>query len=326
MCYTKEVEGGMSMSHSYRNSEISDYQRCRKKWNWRWNEGYTPKKQNSKLFFGNLMHKYLETLYKTGWTTDATNEEESVDQDPVACEEIWNMFYHVSNGYEDKWWENDKEWEIIATEFEFEVPLDDKITYTGTIDLIFQHKGKIWFMDHKTTSSLDIYDNNSRMDRQISRYWWALKKLGYDVGGFIYNIILKDYPVAPKVLKNGKLSTAKNQNTTLELYEGAIEELGQFKEAYMDFLEYLENYPREYFRRVSVTRSDAELANAMFEFYQAALEATEIKEQENSPRIYRNITKDCSWDCPFMDACKADMDGSNIEFLMNMAFNKEEVK
>jgi hypothetical protein len=181
-------------------------------------------------------------------------------------------------------------------------------------------------MDHKTTSSLDIYENNARMDRQLSRYWWALKRLGYDVGGFIYNIILKDYPVKPKVLKKGDLSTAKNQNTTYALYMEAIEELGQQPEQYMDFLEYLENYPREYFRRVDVKRTDKELANAMFEFYYQAKEANAIKQGDNRDFIYRNITKDCSWDCPFMDACKADMDGSNIEFLMNMAFNKEEVK
>lgn len=322
------------MARSYRNSEVNDFLRCRKKWDWRWNQGYTPKKQNDKLFFGNLMHKWLETLYKTGWTSDATNaaikfyDETSIDQDPVACGEIWDMFCEVSSGYEDRWWENDKEWEIIATEFEFEVPLDDEITYTGTIDLIFRHlpSGKVWFMDHKTTSSLDIYDNNSRMDRQISRYWWALKKLGYDVGGFIYNIILKDYPRPPRVLKKGNLSVDKNQNTTLDLYIQAIHDNGLDINDYTEHLNWMKAHPREYFRRVNVKRTDAELANAMFEFYYQAKEANGLKQSGEREFIYRNITKDCSWDCPFMDACKADMDGSNIEFLMNMAFNKEEVK
>lgn len=320
------------MARSYRNSEVNDFLRCRKKWDWRWNQGYTPKKQNDKLFFGNLMHKFLETLYKTGWYSDAVNasikfyNETSVGQDPVASQEIWDMFCEVSSGYVDKWWENDKEWEIIATEFEFEVPLDDEITYTGTIDLMFEYKGKVWFMDHKTTSSLDIYDNNSRMDRQISRYWWALKRLGYDVGGFIYNIILKDYPVPPKLLKSGKLSTAKTQNTTLELFHEAIAYNGLNVLDYNDYINYLTEQPREYFRRVDVKRTDAELANAMFEFYYQAKEANGLKQSGEREFIYRNITKDCSWDCPFMDACKADMDGSNIDFLMNMAFNKEEVK
>lgn len=314
----------------YRGSEIQDFLRCRKKWDWRWNQGYTPKRQNDKLFFGNLFHKYLETLYRTGWQDDAIDaaikfyHETSVGQDPVECDRIWDMYCQVSEGYMKKWWENDKEWKVIATEFEFEVPLDDEITYTGTIDLMFEYKGKVWFMDHKTTSSLDIYENNSRMDRQISRYWWALKKLGYDVGGFVYNIILKDFPTEPNVLKKGNLSTAKNQNTTYELYMKKIEELELNPLDYAEFLSYLQAHPREYFRRVNVKRTDAELANSMFEFYNAALEATALKRSKEKNFIYRNITKDCSWDCPFMDACKADMDGSNIEFLMNMAFNKEE--
>lgn len=320
---------------SYRNSEVNDFLRCRKKWDWRWNQGYTSKKQNNKLFFGNLFHKWAEVLYKTGdpGVAQKAMEELFHETDTSGMEQgeidgIMAMIYAVTAYYLDKWWDNDAEWEIIATEFHFTVPLDEEIEYEGTIDLIFRHKktGKVWFMDHKTTSSLDIYENNSRMDRQISRYWWALKKLGYDVGGFIYNIVLKDYPVMPKVLKNGKLSTAKNQNTTLELYMKAIEELGQLPEQYMDFLEYLEYYPREYFRRVNVTRTDAELANAMFEFYHQAKEAQSLKEGDNQNFIYRNITKDCSWDCPFMDVCKAQMDGSNVDFLMKMTFNKEEVQ
>jgi hypothetical protein len=33
--------------------------------------------------------------------------------------------------------------------------------------------------------------------------------------------------------------------------------------------------------------------------------------------IYRNITKDCSWDCPVKDICKAGMDGSDVTYLEN---------
>lgn len=320
---------------SYRNSEINDFLRCRKKWDWRWNQGYTSKKQNNKLFFGNLFHKWVEVLYKTGSGQDAfkaavefMKDEDTSGMEQHEIDDIWEMFMQVGDGYIAKWWENDKEWEIIATEFHFSIPLDEEIEYEGTIDLIFRHKktGKVWFMDHKTTSSLDIYENNSRMDRQISRYWWALKKLGYDVGGFIYNIVLKDFPVPPNVLKKGNLSTAKNQNTTLELYVQAIQDNGLVPEDYNDFLQYLTDHPREYFRRVNVTRTDAELANAMFEFYYQAKEAQSLKEGDNQNFIYRNITKDCSWDCPFKEVCKAQMDGSNVDFLMKMTFNKEEVQ
>jgi hypothetical protein len=330
------------MATAYRGSEVSDYLRCRKKWAWRWIDGYRPKKQNGKLFFGQLMHTYLETLYKTGFTMDATNaaikffDENSTGQEQTELDEIWNMFYHVSTGYEDKWLENDSEWEILEVEYEFTIPLDENIEYNGTIDLIFRDKktGKVWFMDHKTTTSLDLYEGNARMDRQISRYWWALKKLGFDVGGFIYNIILKDFPVPPNVLKKGNLSVAKNQNTTYELYKQAIHDNGLNIEDYKEHLNYLEMYPREYFRRVVVTRNEQELASAMYEFYYQALEAQEVKEQyinrdslpAGATKVYRNITRDCSWDCPFKDVCKAELDGSNVEYLLNIGFDKEENK
>jgi hypothetical protein len=34
---------------------------------------------------------------------------------------------------------------------------------------------KFRFMDHKTVSSISMYEEKAVMDRQISRYWWALK-------------------------------------------------------------------------------------------------------------------------------------------------------
>jgi RecB family exonuclease len=329
------------MTTAYRGSEVSDFLRCRKKWAWRWIDGYRPKKQNGKLFFGQLFHKFAEELYRTGQSDlahkammELYEETDTSKMEQVELDEIISMAIMVTGNYIHKWWGNDSEWEILEVEYEFTITLDENIEYTGTIDLIFRNKrtGKVWFMDHKTTTSLDLYESNARMDRQISRYWWALKKLGYDVAGFIYNIILKDFPVEPKVLKSGKLSTAKNQNTTYEIYLETIKVMGQLPEEYMDYLEYLENNPREYFRRVVVTRNEQELASAMYEFYYQALEAESVKKQyverdslpAGATRVYRNITRDCSWDCPFKDVCKAELDGSNIEYLLNIGFDKEE--
>jgi hypothetical protein len=112
--------------------------------------------------------------------------------------------------------------------------------------------------------------------------------------------------------------------------------MGQLPEEYMDYLEYLENNPREYFRRVVVERTESELAHAIYEFYHTAAEAQAIKskiKQETThsnlggvTALYRNITRDCSWDCPFKDVCKAELDGSNVTYLLNIGFDKEEPK
>jgi hypothetical protein len=166
----------------------------------------------------------------------------------------------------------------------FAIPLTDDDIYTGTIDLVLREKstGRVWFADYKTTTSIDRYDKASDMDRQISRYWWALQQLASGLGqvfnqknntwdsifnsrlfddltapyGFFYNIILKSYPVAPKTVRMIK----KNSEIT-----------------------------------------------------------------RRNP-IYRNITHDCSWDCPFLTICEASLDGSDIEWMIEQEFIKEEPK
>ncbi len=206
--------------------------------------------------------------------------------------------------------------------------MDGEIVYEGTIDLIFRDKeGRIWFADHKTSISIDKYEKNSVMDRQISRYWWALDRLGMKPYGFIYNIVLKDYPVPPKVLKKGDLSQAKNQNTTFDLYMKSIEEHGLNVDDYREYLQFLQENPREYFKRVVVKRQPWECATAMQEFYHTARDiklAKRMSETGMNEHLYRNITTDCSWDCQFYQVCQLDIQGQPVENLLNTLFTKEE--
>ena len=46
-----------------RGSEIQDFLRCRKRWDYRWNQRLKPKRPDGKLFFGTLGHKFVESHY-----------------------------------------------------------------------------------------------------------------------------------------------------------------------------------------------------------------------------------------------------------------------
>ena len=207
---------------------------------------------------------------------------------------------------------------MLSTELQFAIPLSDNLTYTGTIDLVYKDEhGQVWFMDHKTTSSIESYEKRADMDRQISRYWWALQQLGYDVQGFVYNIILKDYPTPPAVLKNGSLSQNKSQKTTYDSYLKAIQEHGLDVNNYSEMLAHLKAQEtpdgNRFFKRVKVQRLQAEIDNSIQELI-------EVSHDMENARIYRNITKDCSWDCPFQSICVSSMDGSNIDYLKEQLF------
>jgi hypothetical protein len=267
----------------------------------------------------------LENLYKYNEVPGALKEMQRVydetdtsNADPVLMEELIELCHNVAKNYTKQWRDADAEYKVLATELKFDIPLTETLSYTGTIDLLLQDKdGNVWFMDHKTTNNIDSYEKRVDMDRQISRYWWALQQLGYNVQGFIYNIILKDVPEPPAVLKNGTLSKNKSQKTTYKMYFDAIMDNLEDANDYQEILDHLKAQETEngnrFFRRIKVTRLQPEIDNAIDELI-------EVSKDMDGARIYRNITKDCSWDCPFQSICVAGMDGSNVDYLKEQLF------
>jgi hypothetical protein len=312
------------MKTDFRGTEITDFLRCRKRYNYRWVQNLEPKQANEKLTIGSAIHKFLEWWYTERRPLDAmdvmrqyiTDNSEGLDE--MQLEDMLLLATGVAKHYINHYG-LDHNWTVRGVEVPFSVQLDDNTNYTGTIDLIVEDEdGHIWFVDHKTTTSIDIFDKNSDMNRQISRYWWALQQLGYNVHGFIYNIILKDIPVEPKVLKSGQLSKDKSQKTTAKMYCDAIESNGLNEADYADFLQFLEEQPKEFFRRLKVERTPAEVLASIDEMEDV------IEDIRTARSHYRNITKDCHWDCAFKALCQAEMDGSNADHIRMELFKVKE--
>lgn len=297
-----------------RGSEVNDFLRCRHKWSLYWKQEVRPKQQNQKLDFGTAFHKFLEVLYSTGDYNKAVFEMLELS----SYEDDTEMLQEVAKNYMSVYNEHMERFEVVETELKFSIPVDSIINYAGTIDLLLKEKstGNIYFLDHKTTSVIDKYVKQSALDRQISRYWWALQQLGYDVKGFVYNIILKDFPRLPSLLKNGKVSTAKNQNTTYELYRKFLLDNGFNLEEYSDILYYLQTFPKEYFKQIEVYRNRYELLASISEFKATV-------DDMISAKIYRNITKDCAWDCPYVDLCTIGISGGDITLLQKSLFTQQ---
>lgn len=321
-----------------RGSEVQDFLRCRQRWDYRWKQNLIPKKKNSKLFFGELFHIYLEYLYKTRSHESAQSYmfskfDQAFDSD-LELEDMEDRLRIISNNYFEKYKVDFLNMEVIGVEVQFSVPLTKEINFTGTIDLIFRdEQDNLWFMDHKTTNSIEKYEKNALMDRQINRYWWAIQQVvkgnGYlkspvyrnflldNPYGFIYNIIYKDYPVPPKLLNTGKLSKDKNQKTTYDLYMKEIIDRKLVKDDYADMLEHLSSQGDKFFSRLMVHRNQQEIDCTMNEIQNIVLDIEQ-------PRMYRNITTDCHWDCQYKDLCMAEIDGSDAQWLKDELYKKGE--
>jgi hypothetical protein len=315
-----------------RGSEIQDFLRCRKRWDYRWQERLISKKKNDKLFFGELFHLYLEKYYKTKNHDTAQQYmlqtlDMYMDED---WEELQDKLIEITNHYYETY--KTDLFTVLGVEVQFSIPLTATKNFTGTIDLIYRDtEGRLWFADHKTTTSIEKYEKNAILDRQINRYWWAIQQLAKGNGiimgdknilldnpyGFMYNIVYKDYPVPPKVLKSGGLSKDKSQKTTYAMYKKAITDLQLNEADYAEILEHLSSYPFKFFSRVEVFRNQHEIDCTMEEI------GAIVQDMDNC-RTYRNITTDCQWDCQYKDLCLAEIDGSDAQWLRDELYEKGE--
>lgn len=342
-----------------RGSEYQDFLTCRKKWYHAWVEKLEPKKPDNKLFFGEAFHKWLEFYYKNGCDYEPAiaktmvwmNEQDTSGMEQVEFDEMMELFNGVTKHYHQTYNENDKQWKVLGTEVEFIVKLDEGLFYTGKIDLVVEIDGKVWFLDHKTVSSIQMYVEKSVMDRQISRYWWALKMIAQGIGrvkneeglwvrwseiegreieGFLYNLIAKDYPREPKVLKSGKLSTDKSQKTTYNLYLAKIHALGHNPDDYKEMLDYLKEKPDPFLRRVNVLRTEQELEAAMWEFAYTSADIRDVRlaimqhPEATETLTYRNIGYHCMNMCQYRPLCQTVIEGGNVSLVKNLAYKPKE--
>jgi hypothetical protein len=343
-----------------RGSEYQSFLNCRKQWYYQWVEGIEAKKPDAKLFFGTAFHKWLENYYNSGCnklladleTSTWINEQDTKDMDQIAIDDMMVLMRGVAEHYHNTYGASDSNFKVIATEMEFIVKLDEDLFMTGTIDLVYEVDGKIRFMDHKTVSSISMYEEKAVMDRQISRYWWALKMIAAGIGrvkdkennvwvtsqalkdktidGFDYNLIAKDFPKEPKVLKSGKLSTDKSQKTTFNKYLAKLYELQLNSDEYQEILDYLRTKPNQFHSRVDVKRSDTELESAAWEFSYTSGDIHDVKmmitenPQSIEPLTYRNITNNCMHMCQFKSLCQTAIDGGNVNMVKNLGYKKRE--
>lgn len=349
-----------------RGSEYQDFLDCRKKWYYRWVEGLEPKRPDGKLFFGNLFHKWLEFYYKNQCNKEVADmlatawyfEQDTKDMEQTDLDAMLALSRGVAENYHKTYAASDSEFEVLATELKFIVRLEEGLLMEGTIDLVYRLNGKVRFADHKTVSSLDMYEEKSKMDRQISRYWWALQMLssgiarvwdeatetwvrweefiGAEIDGFDYNLIAKDFPKEPKELKLKKgqtvpeLSKDKSQKTTYDKYLAALNRLGHNHGEYAEILEHLQNKQDPFLRRVTVLRNENELEAAAYEFAYTAGDIHDVRLLiKTNPDIveqvtYRNINNQCQSMCAFKSLCQTTIEGGHVNMVKNLGYKKRE--
>lgn len=223
--------------------------------------------------------------------------------------------------------------EVVAVEFRVNVPIVHPATRAevGVLsvqaDVVGKKLGELCVADHKTASRV-MPSSHLDLDDQLTAEvfsWWQYS------GDFpekaIYNVSYKKSVGPPNQIKGSKakpikLSKAKGQATTAELYRAEIARLGLDVADYVDILTVLEERAGTeddmLFRREAVFRTPDQLAAFEKDLY---YEWTDMQQVAREPeRAYPNPTSMNCGGCPVRAICTTIQDNGDYEAIIKAGY------
>lgn len=184
------------------SSELKTFRRCPREHRLSYVELVRPADRAAALRFGTLVHQALEAWWKASDERLAAALfvlSTAPDVEPYELAKAEAMLA----AYDARW--RDEPLEVIAVELEFETAIVNPATghasktykLRGKVDALVRHtpSGRVLLVEHKTSSedfgAGSEYVKRLRLDSQISTYYAALRDLGHDVAGILYDVLGK---------------------------------------------------------------------------------------------------------------------------------------
>ena len=322
-------------------TEIRTFLECGQKWHWSSTRrlNLEPKQPNKHLFLGRCIHAALADLYSRDkqraplavYDAAVRAEYKIIEADvllvPPHIVEYAAlgraMFQHYII-----WAAGKDNFSPICTEVQLEAPLDGfDINVKGTLDMLaVTGRGdskQVWIVEHKTYTTSPSQTELDMALQPMIYYWLASKdeRLAMYVQagqmpGMLFNILIKTAPKAPRVLKSGKLSQAKNQNTTRYLYEEAITTLGLERADYEELIAALD--PDKFNRRLYRYMDEIDLLRINDLLVRTA------EEMLSDPVILPVDSINRCGRCRYLPLCSEMFSGGDWKSCMELDFKKRE--
>lgn len=240
------------------NSEVDTRLRCRRQHYYSYALGLYPRKLSRANDIGLLGHHVLETYYRS--IKEGAEQPEAynagmqqlilagghVDAEVISL--ISERFTQYCQFYRHE------QFEVIDVEGIYKVPLNDRITYGLTLDLLVKYtegywKGQYVVIDHKFRYNFFTPDELG-LHAQTFKYIWALRKQDYPIRHSILNQIRyrTDVKDTRKLFKREELTpTDKQLETIMRDHLAISEEIYEAKTQPVSWLK--DNSPRRYYPR-----------------------------------------------------------------------------
>ena len=306
------------------NSRLACLRTCPRKHYYRYELGVVPDRDSQPLRFGAAFHTGLDHRNK-GATADKAiaaavagyaeipawcTSTEQIEDWMVEAETVARML----SGYFWRWaadWDADsgQRVEVLASELPFDLPIvnpdtgraSTSFTIAGKIDRIVRlPDGRVAVWETKTAGEqLDAesdYWKRLRLDQQISTYYVAARRLGFDVQTVIYDVARKP-SISPRLVKKSEAGQ-EYYGEPLVAVAGAVETPRMFGARLSADMA---ARPEFYFARREIPR----LQNDLDEFEQELWDQQKtLAAMRLHNRFYRNTTA-CRfpYKCEYLDVC-----------------------
>lgn len=337
-------------------TERAAFRQCRRKWFLTLVHHLDPEEGNVNFFLGNLFHKALEVYYKSiqlGDPHDIARElaldayQEKFDQDLAivrqqlgflwgVAEPMWRdageLGFEMAQNYFDAEEHNPLFDEVVAVEVRVNVainsPQGKQVGWLSVqTDIVGRKDGVLKAVDTKT-ASMPFNSSHLDIDDQLTAEVFAVwKATGEFPEKAVYNVAYKKVARPPKQIRGTKaepikLSKAKDQGTTYDLYRAEIEKHGLDKAKYVDILAYLKERDEQgenvFFEREETFRSPDQMEAFERDLY---WEFTDMKEVAANPaRAYPNPSKMNCPRCPVRTICFTIQDGGDVAAVIQAGY------
>lgn len=342
-----------------RTSDRIGFRGCRRAWNWAssltdQSEGLEGNEISAPLWLGTGIHEALEDVHGArrfesagdaflDYYAACEKRSQVPDNGPELKEQGLEMlaYYELWLAYPGRpHYGTFQEEGQPCVEASFEIPLPyrrndssrlgelmdasgvDLIVYRGSIDRIgVDEYRQLWVFEYKSVQQFGAY-HYLDTDPQVTAYLWAARILWPDQpwGGVIFQQNHKNPPKPPRVLSNGKLSTAATQNTSGILYRQKLEQL-------FGSVERAPHPQQEYYGRIMIQESDNQDRGVRWDMvtrskeqlkseeYKMSQEISDMMVAQGEGHLYPNPAWKCKW-CAFSQPCVAMDSGYDHEQIL----------
>lgn len=319
------------------NSKVKTFQRCQKKYKFRYIKKLRKKDKSLPLERGSWIHELLMAMYD-GEDWKAIHEEntaafyEAPEEEREELGDLPREIARIMRSYRHHWKEQDSLYRTIDSELDEIMTMPDGYEFNFIIDQIVEDEsGGLWLRDHKTVTKWMPADF-MLLDAQLTRYFWCAERMGYTpLMGIEFNEIITKAPTVPELIlapgqkKKSKsnpnpkqvLTQRKNLRSDYWTYLATLKKHGFDPKDYAGTLHRLRENSDEWFRRSAMPK-DKPVTDQMMADLDDIVE--QIKAAEERGVYPRTPEKACTWDCEYSDICTLSLQGGSVKDLVKMRY------